>query len=427
VRGLAQNSPFLQSAQGYVQQGAAPISADDIARYYNPWQKNVVDATMANIDESNEQQRQRLIGNTIRQGAWGGDRAGIVQAELARQQGLARGQTLAGLQSQGFTTALDAANRDRAAAFQGAQGEMGLQNASLQGAQAQLQTGDLQQKLAQAGLNLPFSTVQWLASVGTGVGSNMGGTTNGTRTDPAPNPLNSFLGAGLALASFFADGGRVPHKAGGGGLSPAYSLGLGPMEIRQGAGAPQAQAISPRGQQTDPGLDKMLNSALGLAGKIKNRFASSPTDLTAPGSAFAPSGVGDMTSGQWGGSEMFQGLYADGGPVSGFRFGYDDGGGVLPQRRIDDAFDAVQRGVDSGELDPQGINSRQTWNERSPALASAPPDGGLVPMPRPRPDQPDDSDDDSSPPGYSCARCCSADRCCGNVWSDGLLGAVAKA
>lgn len=206
-------SPFISQAAQYAQQGAAPISADAIQRYTNPYQQNVIDATMANIDEINGRQQQDVIGNAISKGAWGGDRAGVAQAELARQQGLAAGQTLAGLQSQGYGQALTAAQQDaqrqsQAAYTMGALGQE-AQSTALTGANAQIGAGQLQQQQGQNQINAdysqfqqarqyPFSTSQWLAAILGGQAGQMGGTS--TTTAPAPGIAQQALGAGAGIA-----------------------------------------------------------------------------------------------------------------------------------------------------------------------------------------------------------------------------------
>lgn len=385
VRGLAgQDSPYLQQAMRYATQGAGTITPEQIAQYYNPYQEAVVRATMGNIDESNEQQRQRLIGNAVAKGAWGGDRAGVAQAELARQQGLARNQTLAGLESQGFSQALAAAQADREAAARGSGAMIGLQGAGLQGAGAQLNIGDLQQKYAQAGLNLPFTTTQWLASIGTGVGSQMGGTSS--TTTPRPNPLNQFLGAGLALAGMFLkDGGRVPSKAIGGGLVPAaHDIGLGQMNITPGVGAPKPPEAK---ASPDSGAGELFDSALGLAAGIRNKFQSRPTDISA--ASFTPSSVGDNIGSQWSDNDReFQGFYADGGGVA----------DVTPRQRIDEGFEDVESAVSTGDFDAAGINNRESYGPSPEIAASRAPALGLapdVPLPRPRPAEADEGNDEA--------------------------------
>lgn len=219
------SAPYLGNAQQMIQDSQKPLwdstqqwSPQAIQQYMNPYQQDVVNSTMANLNETDAQQNQQVVGNAISKGAWGGDRAGIAQAELARQQGLANGQTLAGLNASNYNQANTQFNTQQAAqlganttnnwlASQGAYGEANLgttaQSNALQGAAAQLATGQQQQTLAQSALNIPYEQFQqqqaypyqnlsWLSSLSTGLGSGMGGTSSSTQ--PSPNGTSQALG-----------------------------------------------------------------------------------------------------------------------------------------------------------------------------------------------------------------------------------------
>ena len=221
-----QAQPWYAQAGQYAQQGAAPvanISGADIQQYYNPYQQSVIDATMGNINEAAQRQQQMVKGNAAMSGALGGDRQAVAQAELARQQGLARNQTLAGLSSQGYSQALAAAqsqqqnqqaNAQRAAQAAGIYGNLGAgaQQAQLQGAGAQLGAGQVAQQTEQQRLNalygqfqqqqaFPYQQLGWLSGIAAPIGSQMGSTTT---TDPAdPNPFSQLVGLGTtALAAY---------------------------------------------------------------------------------------------------------------------------------------------------------------------------------------------------------------------------------
>lgn len=89
------------------------VDASTISQYMSPYTQSVVDATQKQFANQNEQARQGLIGNAISAGAWGGDRAGIAQAELANQQQLAQAPVIAGLYNQGYGQALSEANQQQ--------------------------------------------------------------------------------------------------------------------------------------------------------------------------------------------------------------------------------------------------------------------------------------------------------------------------
>lgn len=216
--GFAQ--PYIQQAAGFATDAANPISASDIANYQNPYTQSVVDATQAQFSNQNTQQQQGLLSQAAAQGALGGNRMGVAQANLAGQQATAQAPVIAGLYSQGYQQALSAAQQDaqrkQAAAY--SLGNLGVagQSAALSGATAQLGAGTLQQQTQQAldtanyGQFLqqqayPFQTTQWLAGLQTGVGSQLGGTSSGSQTQPQPNSTAQWLGLGIAGLGLLSD------------------------------------------------------------------------------------------------------------------------------------------------------------------------------------------------------------------------------
>ena len=208
-----------QAAQGVTPQ----FSQAGLDPYMSPYLNNVVGSTMANINEQNASQRNAMAGSAIQKGAYGGDRYGIQQAELARQQGLSTGQTIGNLYQSGYGQALGQYNqniaqqqadqqRKMAAGQQFAQLGEGAQGSVLQGAQAQLMAGAQEQAtrqaLDQAKYNqflqqqaYPFQTTSWLANIAQGIGSQSGGTSS--TTAPSQSGVGSFLGPALTAASMF--------------------------------------------------------------------------------------------------------------------------------------------------------------------------------------------------------------------------------
>lgn len=234
-------NPYINTANGLY--GDTALSGQDYGKalqdYTSPYTQQVVDATRANLNENDAQQQLGLAGNAIKAGAYGGDRAGIASAELARQQKLANDQTIAGLYNTGYTNAQGALAQQQGLKQNAASGIAGLgnlaQTTTLNGANAQLQSGALQQQLEQENLNVPyqqfqaeqqypFQTTQYLANIAEGIG----GSSGGTSTSNAPGPsVGSQLGglglAGLSLAGALKrDGGAVGY-ANGGDVVPGQS------------------------------------------------------------------------------------------------------------------------------------------------------------------------------------------------------------
>ena len=104
---FGENLPFLGAA--YLQSGADrmadagnPLTGEEVAGFYNPMADNVT-AQMMNI--FGQQNLNNRMGMTAKTGGVGADRAAVGQALLANQQGLAAGQTYAGLYQQALTAA----------------------------------------------------------------------------------------------------------------------------------------------------------------------------------------------------------------------------------------------------------------------------------------------------------------------------------
>jgi hypothetical protein len=206
-------NPYFTSAANMATQGGGS-AVGGISQYLNPYQQDVTNATMANINETNAEQANNLNGNAITSGAWGGDRAGVAQAELARQQDLASNQTLADLNSNNYNTALSASQNDASRALTGASTLGGLgsavQSGGVNAANALLGAGTLQQQTSQQQANLPMTEAQFLSSILNG--SNLGSTT----TTPGPSLISQIAGLGLAGASLFKRGGGIGAYADGG-------------------------------------------------------------------------------------------------------------------------------------------------------------------------------------------------------------------
>jgi hypothetical protein len=203
--------PYTDAATGFAQIGGLPISAGQIANYSNPFQSQVIDATMANIQQNNALQQANLKGNAAIQGGLGNDRLGLAQAELARNQNLATNQTLATLNAQNYNQALGASQQDRSAAQQAASqfANLGsnIQSMANRDAAALLQTGGLQQGLAQTQFDTtsanvaqqeqyPFATTSWLGGMLQGASPSFTGSQQ-TSTTPGPSALSQIAGLGM--------------------------------------------------------------------------------------------------------------------------------------------------------------------------------------------------------------------------------------
>jgi hypothetical protein len=153
---------------------------ENVDKYLNPYIKNVADTTRAQMEQAQEQAQSGALGTAVQSGAFGGDRAGVAAANLANQNQMAMGSTMANIYNQGYTQAIDTSMNDR--------------NRMLGVAGAQLGAGTQMQQTEQAGLDAlinqfqqeqgyPFQVAQFLANIAMGTGALSGSTT--TTTQPA--------------------------------------------------------------------------------------------------------------------------------------------------------------------------------------------------------------------------------------------------
>jgi len=223
------------------------FSGQAVGQYMSPFLSNVVGQTMAAQAQQNAQQRRALQGEAIKAGAFGGDRSGIAQANLAYQQNLANQQTLANLLQGGYGQALGAFQQ-----------QQGVNLAADQANRAALQqTGQSLGQLAQQGYGMGAGTAQQLA----GYGQNLAGL--GLQTGQAVAGLGQQqFGQGMTTAQQQAALAQQGYGMGAGTAQALAGLGTG----AQGAALQGAQAQLGAGQmqqQTEQaGLQALYNQFL---------------------------------------------------------------------------------------------------------------------------------------------------------------------
>ena len=206
-----QAQPYYQAATNASMAGGQAVDPSklDVNAYMNPYTQNVVNATQAAMNQQFGQQNAAQQAQAIKSGAFGGERAGLQNAQLAGQQSLAESQAISPLYQNAYNTALQTATQQQGVGLSAAQAnraaQQGMasqlaglgtsaQTAALQGAQAQTAAGTLQQQTQQAGdtaqyqqylqqQGYPFQTAQFLAGIAEGTGALSGSTT--TTTQPA--------------------------------------------------------------------------------------------------------------------------------------------------------------------------------------------------------------------------------------------------
>ncbi len=232
----AKDAALTTGAAGTTLAGAQ--QAFDPSTQIDPFMNEYNQFVTEEIRKQGDIARNRLAGQAVQRGAFGGSRAAIQEAEL--DKGIASQIGLA--QQRGFDTALRAAmgsqesqQRRQLAAGQQlgnlarTQGQLGAvfgglgqlqQGLGLKDAQAQLGIGGLQQQIQQAGLDVsrrnqleaqrePFRRVQFASDILRGVPS-------GSQTFkevPSGNPLTEYLGLGIAgLSGLSAFGDAFPNN-----------------------------------------------------------------------------------------------------------------------------------------------------------------------------------------------------------------------
>ena len=201
---------------GTVQQGinqvtgaAAPIGAQQISQYLNPYQSYVTDE----IARQGQMMQQQLGAKAIGAGAFGGGREGVQQAELQGRQLSAMGQA----QAQGFNTALSAAQNQQRVGLQSGQllGQLGLgqQQMAQSDINQLMAAGGLQRQLAQSALDAqrqstlqqqyePYQRAEFLKNIYAAGPTTSSQITMGTA--PGAAPLAQSIGTGLGAFQAFS-------------------------------------------------------------------------------------------------------------------------------------------------------------------------------------------------------------------------------
>jgi hypothetical protein len=140
---------LLGDATGMVQTGAQytpeQVQAQnfanaDLSAYTNPFQQQVIDAQLSEIERQRGQTAERIDADAAKSAAFGGSRQAIQQAESDRNFGDIAARTGADLRSQGFQQAAAMYQQDAARQMQA---DLANQQAGLSGAQLRLRGAGL--------------------------------------------------------------------------------------------------------------------------------------------------------------------------------------------------------------------------------------------------------------------------------------------
>lgn len=162
---LGQASAGANAGQSYSPMSVSPqtLASTNLQPYENPYTQDVVNTTMNQLDL----QRQQALNNQGSQftanGAFGGARQGVADAQTNALYGNIAAQTLAGLNQQNFTQAQQAAGQDIS---NNLQGQLSNQQAGLQGANLNLGASGLLGNLAGEQQQLGTNAANQLNSLG---------------------------------------------------------------------------------------------------------------------------------------------------------------------------------------------------------------------------------------------------------------------
>lgn len=155
---LDYSQPYLGGATQAAMMGAQGIQPGQLqtAQFMNPYTQAVAQTTQQALMQQQQEQMAGQLGNAIRSGAFGGDRAALAASNLARQQQLGMAQAMAPIYQQGYAQAL-----------QTAQQQQGVQLSAEQANRAALQNLSQQlQGIGQAGYGQQMGAAQQLAGLG---------------------------------------------------------------------------------------------------------------------------------------------------------------------------------------------------------------------------------------------------------------------
>jgi len=215
--GIGAYQPMLQQGAGTIGE-AAQMFRDPNAyqAFMSPYTSDVIDRVGQDIARQTGIQQNVLGAQAVGQGAFGGSRQGIMEAELGRAGLEQFADTAARLREAGFTTAQGLAGQ-RAAALSNIGGQLGQfaglgQQLGQQDIANQLGIGSLMQQQSQAELDAarasalqsayePYQRFGFFSDILRGVPT--GQSTIGVTTAPSQNPLSQIAGiaaTGLGIA-----------------------------------------------------------------------------------------------------------------------------------------------------------------------------------------------------------------------------------
>lgn len=252
-QGFAQGQNTLQQGIGALTGAAQGYDPNSAQAFMNPYQQQVIDASMKQIDRQNAIAQQGVQAQAAQAGAFGGSRDAIQRAEMQRNAADQKNSVIANLMNQGYTQAQAQAQSafeqqqgrqlqagsaiGQAGATQGSlaaqQAGVGQAGASLQGSLAGQQAG-----VGQSGANLLGQLSSSQANLGAQTGQ-LAGTQAGILGQQAQSQGALAQGIGNLAAQQFGVGQQI---AGGIASIGTQAGNLGMQQAQLGSIGQQMQS-----------------------------------------------------------------------------------------------------------------------------------------------------------------------------------------
>ena len=107
--GLGGFTPYIQQGGQMMQQGAGYYTPGGIRQFYNPYEQDVVQQTLSDLQEQSAKQGIADRTQAVSRGAFGGSRGRLMEQERERAFGRGAAEALGGIRSRGFGQATTAA------------------------------------------------------------------------------------------------------------------------------------------------------------------------------------------------------------------------------------------------------------------------------------------------------------------------------
>lgn len=107
--GLGGFTPYIQQGGQMMQQGAGYYTPGGIRQFYNPYEQDVVQQTLADLQEASAKQGIANRAQAVDRGAFGGSRGRLMEQERERAFGRGAAEAIGDIRSKGFERATTAA------------------------------------------------------------------------------------------------------------------------------------------------------------------------------------------------------------------------------------------------------------------------------------------------------------------------------